>query len=168
MGAKLDRTLLWSPMNLRRDGLPTKIVGKGRVECSGLDATFDLVMRLNPDKPWEHTSILLHVTSGKNVRRLDLRGSHVDRSTGEQWINRTHKHRWSEADGNKSVYMPDDIRHVADVPLISSMKDLADEYREVFEDFTKECLIDLGPAYIWSDPSYPEVQDTLPTLERYP
>lgn len=168
VGAVLNRGLAWSPLNLRRNGVPTKIEGKGRIDCASLRDPFDFVVRLKPDKPWEHTCILRHVPSGRNVRRLDLRGTHRDRSSGEEWINRTHKHRWSEADGDKSVYTPDDICHKPSVPYVTSMNDLADEYRQVFEDFTKECLINLGPTYIWTHPPYPEVQDTIPSLERYP
>lgn len=167
IGASLHRGLLWTPMNLRRDGMPTKIEGRVRVEAA-VDDVFELMIRLCPDKPWSPTCVLLHKVTGTNVRRLDVRGTHRDRTGGEEWINRTHKHRWSVARGDRDVYTPDDIRHDPAIPDTLAMKDLADEYRQVFEDFAAECLIDLAAGYFWNHPPYPELDPPFPSYERYP
>lgn len=166
--ATVNRGLLWNPVNLRRDGMPSKIEGRVRVDAPAVAEPFELMMRLCPDKPWSYTCVLLHRTSGANVRRLDVRGTHRDRRGGRVWLNRTHKHRWSEAEGDRDVYTPVDIRHEPAVPVSAGMKDLADEYRQVFEDFTKECLIRLVEGYMWQHPPYPEPDQPIPTLERYP
>lgn len=112
--------------------------------------------------------VLLHKASGANVRRLDIRGTHLDRSGGEQWINQTHKHRWSEENENRDVYTPIDIRHHLGIPVVNGMKDLADEYQRVFEDFAGECRIALATGYIWKHPPYPEPDQPFPSYERYP
>lgn len=168
VGAQLNQGLRWAPKNIRGNGVPSKIEGRARIGGHNLGHPFDFLVRLNPDKPWSHTCILMHVTSCRHVKRLDLRGSHRDRETDELWLNKTHKHKWTAERGDRFVYTPDDIRHDLSVPNINSMKDLSHEYKQVFEDFTIECNISLGDGYSWVDPPYPEVQETFPGLERYP
>lgn len=165
--ARITRGLVWNPVNLRRNGSPTKIEGKVLVHAD-VDVAYELLLRLHPDRPWEYSVILLHKASGTNVRRLDIRGTHRDRRGGEEWVNRTHKHTWSRAAGNSNLYTPDDIRHDTAIPAARTMKDLAGEYQQVFEDFTAECRIALDAGYIWAHPPYPEPDQPIPTMERYP
>lgn len=80
------------------------------------------------------------------LRRLDLRDDHRN-PDGEEWNDRTHKHRWSAADGNAWAYTPDDIPHDRTPGSVGP-----DDYRAIFEAFAAECAVDLGPDYGWGDP----------------
>jgi hypothetical protein len=53
-----------------------------------------LGMQILLDKPWK-VSVYLMIY-GSHVRRLDVNGSHRNRTDGERWVRRTHKHRFSE------------------------------------------------------------------------
>ncbi len=89
------------------------------------------------------------------LRRLDLRDSHHN-PDGQEWINKTHKHRWSRAEANLWAYTPADIPHDP-----SPFPDGRDDYRAVCEAFASECGITLGPGYVWSEPSFVEQDDHL-------
>lgn len=71
-------------------------------------------------------------SDGTCLKRLDVRGTHRDRATGEDYINRTHKHRWSRARGDKDVYAPDDIRHNPDPILGATLASMDEEYDRGF------------------------------------
>ncbi len=81
-----------------------------------------------------------------NLRRLDLRDIHVN-PDGEAWDEATHKHLWFANSGNAWAYTPTDIPHDLDV-----VTGEADDYREIFEAFLRECGISLGPDYKWANP----------------
>ena len=47
---------------------------------------------------------------GQHIRRLDVNGSHRNRTGGrEEWVERTDKHWFSEAHQDAVAYIPDDI-----------------------------------------------------------
>jgi hypothetical protein len=81
-----------------------------------------------------------------NLRRLDLRDSHPN-PDGQRWDHATHKHTWSEADGNAWAYTPTDIPHDQSPSFVGH-----DDYRLICEAFLAECGIELGPDYKWSEP----------------
>lgn len=81
------------------------------------------------------------------IRRLDLRGKHLGNADGSIWDYETHKHRWSQADGDREAYTPTDIPH--DQPGSAITRD---DYKVIFEAFAAECDIGLGPTYDWSGP----------------
>ena len=59
-------------------------------------------------KPWKLTAYLM--IYGQHIRRLDVNGSHRNRTGGrEEWVERTHKHWFSEAHQDAVAYIPDDI-----------------------------------------------------------
>ncbi len=98
-----------------------------------------------------------HREHPETIRRLDLRDDHVN-PDGKAWAAQTHKHLWSATENNAWAYTPDDIPHdPAPLPVG------AEDYHAVFEAFTGELGIALGPDYTWSDPQLPPVQppDTL-------
>lgn len=114
-------------------------------------ATLTLRGRLLLDRPWRSHWLLTWGDKGDKqavavLRRLDLRDLHRN-PDGETWEEETHKHRWSEVDGNSWAYTPTDIPHTPHVD-----PDTPDDYRSVFEAFAAECGISLGPDYKWSDP----------------
>jgi hypothetical protein len=82
------------------------------------------------------------------IRRLDLRGKHLGNADGAVWNYETHKHRWTQTDGDREAYTPDDIPH--EHPGTPQTRD---DYRAIFEAFSAECAIDLGAGYQWSDPA---------------
>lgn len=92
------------------------------------------------------------------IRRLDLRDNHGN-PDGERWERATHKHRWTEQDGNAWAYTPDDIPH-------KPVPDGPEDYREIFEAFAAECHVGFGPDYLWSDP--PEQPPHQPTTWEVP
>lgn len=79
------------------------------------------------------------------IRRLDLRDVHVN-PDGQRWNDETHKHLWSEVDGNDFAYSPSDIPHD---PAQSTVT--PDDYRAVFEAFAAEVNIGFGDGYRWTD-----------------
>jgi hypothetical protein len=103
-------------------------------------------MQVTKDKPWKPTVYLM--CENEHLRRLDVNGSHANRTSDhEQWMNRTHKHRWSEAHRDAVAYTPEDI------PSIPWSDVTGRHLREVFEAFLAECQIEMRGAYSWSDPS---------------
>ncbi|MCA1605943.1 MAG: hypothetical protein LC775_10830 [Acidobacteria bacterium] len=96
-------------------------------------------------KPWKFSVFLM--LHGSHLRRLDVNGSHRNRTSDrEQWIERTHKHRWSEAHDDAEAYTPRDI------PPVPLTEVAGEHYRRVFEAFCSECGIHLAAGYCWSDP----------------
>ncbi|MEU1364642.1 hypothetical protein ABZ454_00670 [Streptomyces sp. NPDC005803] len=166
VNAQLNASIRWKSKSVRKDGRPAQVEGNVPVR-SDLADRFDLLFRIKVDLAWEYTLILRHLPSGVNVRRLDVRGTHRDRA-GEDYICRTHKHRWSEARNNKDVYEPTDIRHDPAVPSDASLEVLDEEYRRVLTDFMGECNISLGAGYNWTSPPAPPQTLPLEGLEEYP
>ncbi|GAB2936076.1 hypothetical protein [Streptomyces rhizosphaericola] len=166
VNAQLNASIQWKSKGVRKDGRPAQLEGNVPVR-SDLADRFDLIFRIKVDLAWEYTLILRHLPSGVNIRRLDVRGTHRDRA-GEDYICRTHKHRWSEARDNKDVYEPTDIRHDPAVPSPASLEVLDEEYRRVLTDFMGECNISLGAGYNWTSPPAPPQTLPLEGLEEYP
>jgi hypothetical protein len=110
-----------------------------------LDSPSDTSLRLNMA-----VSILreeryrIIVRRGEQIlRRLCVRGSHRNplASSGETWIGKTHKHRWTEQFADKLAYTPPDIA----TPTFERS-----EYERVFRAFCKESNIDFRGR--WNDP----------------
>ncbi len=96
--------------------------------------------RENPDTP-ERTQEVQCET------RSDVNGTHTNRTVDrDRWINRTHKHRWTEAHHDAVAYTPTDIPSVPFTNVTGS------RLRDVFEAFLKECQVEMRGAYSWSDP----------------
>lgn len=96
-------------------------------------------------KPWKFTVFLM--LHGTHLRRLDVNGSHRNRTRDrEQWIERTHKHLWSEVNDDAEAYTP------CDIPSVPLTEVTGEHYRRVFEAFCGECGIDLVADFRWSDP----------------
>lgn len=105
-------------------------------------------------KPWKFTVFLM--LYDVHLRRLDVNGSHRNRvGARETWIERTHKHRWSEARADADAYTPSDI------PSIPLTNVTADHYRQVLEAFCGECGITLADGYQWSAPQVNSSDDAL-------
>jgi hypothetical protein len=104
-----------------------------------------LGMQIIRDKPWKITVYLM--IYGEHVRRLDVNGSHRNRTDGEVWTHRTHKHRFSEAHQDAEAYAPSNI------PAVSFQNVSGEDYRRVLEAFCDECGITLGGTYAWQAPS---------------
>lgn len=96
------------------------------------------------DKPWKITVYLM--IHGEHLRRLDVNGSHRNRTDGEAWVHQTHKHVFSEAHHDAVAYTPDGIPPIA----IQNVSD--EDYRQVVEAFCEECGITLGGTYAWQAP----------------
>ena len=98
-------------------------------------------------KPWKMTAYLM--IYNQHLRRLDVHGSHTNRTDGEAWRSRTHKHTFSERHRDSVAYTPGDI---PETPLT----DVGPEhYRGVFEAFCGEQNIRLTGEYGWVDPVLP-------------
>jgi hypothetical protein len=81
------------------------------------------------------------------VRRLDVRDSHTNPDEErERWVLRTHKHRFTDRWGDRWAYTPDDLPPTQDGGEVT-----AEEYREVFEAYCRECNIDTSQL-VWEDP----------------
>jgi len=104
-----------------------------------------LGMQILLDKPWK-ISVYLMIYGGQ-VRRLDVNGSHRNRTDGERWVRRTHKHRFSEAHQDAEAYTPSDI------PAVPFQNVAVEDYRQVLEAFCDECAITLGGSYAWQAPT---------------
>ncbi len=101
------------------------------------------VTRDNPSKPTVYL-----MCENEQLRRLDVNGSHKNRTADrEKWVNRTHKHRWSEAHRDAEAYNP------VDIPSVSWGNVTGNQLRDVFEAFLGECHIEMRGAYSWSDPN---------------
>jgi len=99
-------------------------------------------------KPWKLTAYLM--IYGQHVRRLDVNGSHRNRTDDrEEWVERTHKHRFSEVHQDTVAYTPDDI------PPVPTADVVGEHYRRAFEAFCEEQAITLTGEYRWVDPVLP-------------
>ena len=165
----LNAPLIWKKKNApRRQDAPIHVEGCAPLR-SDLSCRLDIRMRIGLDLPWEYTLILLNLPGGECLRRLDIRGTHLDRKAGEQYINRTHKHRWSRQGGDADVYAPDDIRHSPEPIIGATLANMDEEYDRVVRDFIAECKMSVGGGYVWVPP--PDLSLTQPTfegLEDYP
>jgi hypothetical protein len=102
-------------------------------------------MQVTKDNPWKPTVYLMY--ENEHLRRLDVNGTHTNRTPDrEQWRNRTHKHRWTEAHHDAVAYTPVDIPSVPFTDVTGS------QLCRVFEAFLKECHVETRGAYSWSDP----------------
>jgi hypothetical protein len=96
------------------------------------------------DKPWKVTAyLMLH---GTQIRRLDVNGSHRNRTDGQVWRSQTHKHVFSEAHQSAVAYTPTDI------PTVPFQNVSDEDYRQVWEAFCAECGVVLGGTYAWRPP----------------
>jgi hypothetical protein len=103
-----------------------------------------LGLQIIADKPWKVTAyLMLH---GTQIRRLDVNGSHRNRTDGQVWRSQTHKHRFSEAHQDAEAYSPSDI------PAVPFQNVSDEDYRQVLEAFCGECRIILGGSYVWQPP----------------
>jgi hypothetical protein len=95
--------------------------------------------------PWQYHLVL--VVSRQCIRRLDVRGSHTNPDPArERWQLRTHKHRFTDAWGDRWAYTPDDLP-----PTPANVDVTTTEYRQVFEAYCHECYIDTSQL-VWEDP----------------
>ena len=99
-------------------------------------------------KPWKLTAFVM--IYNQQIRRLDVNGSDYN-LTGDRevWVERTHKHRFSEQHQDAVAYTPDDI------PPVPKDNPTGDHYRGVFEAFCSEQNIKLAGEYRWVDPVLP-------------
>lgn len=103
-------------------------------------------------KPWKFTTFLM--LYDVHLRRLDVNGSHRNRTgVRETWIERTHKHRWSESLADADAYTP------CDIPSIPLTNVTGEHYRQVLEAFCIECGIALADGYWWSAPDLTSSSD---------
>jgi hypothetical protein len=103
---------------------------------------------------WQYSLVL--VWRKRPIRRLDVRGSHVNQcdGSGERWIGETHKHRWRDAYGDSWAYTPTGLPDTANRTVEQ------DEYRQMFESFCEECSIQVEAT--WIDPDFDgPYQDTI-------
>jgi hypothetical protein len=168
VGGALNTPLVWKQKNV-----PRKTSAAVHVEASApikidLSCRLELRVRIGLDLPWDYSLLLLHPTGKACLRRLDIRGTHRDRSAGEDYLNRTHKHKWSVATGNGEVYAPDDIRHAPDPIANATLASMDEEYDRVVRDFIAECKMTIGGNYAWVPPTLPATQATFDGLEDYP
>ena len=167
-GCVINAPLTWKQKNHPKSATtPVHVEGTSTVS-SNLGMRLELRMRIGLDRPWDYTLLILSPVDGVCLRRLDVRGTHRDRLTGEDFINRTHKHKWSEARGNSEVYSPDDIRHTPGPLLHATLASMDEEYERVVRDFVAECRMMLGSGYAWTQPPAAAVQDPFDGLEEYP
>lgn len=93
------------------------------------------------DKPWKVTVYLM--LYGTHLRRLDVNGSHRNRTDGQDWNYATHKHKFSEERQDAVAYTPEGM------PAVPFTYVSDDHYRRVWEAFCVECGIRFGGAYAW-------------------
>ncbi|MFD6912110.1 hypothetical protein ACFWB2_07275 [Streptomyces virginiae] len=168
VGGALHLPFRWKQKNAPRRAYSPIHVEANTPVRTDLSCRLDLRFRIGLDKPWEYSLILLHPGSRTVLRRLDVRGTHLDRETGEHFINRTHKHRWSEQRGNRDVYAPDDIRHAPDPIANATLTSMDEEYDRVVRDFVLECKMDISAGYVWIPPTPPIPAPMLEGFEEYP
>ncbi|MFR9726693.1 hypothetical protein ACL02R_25525 [Streptomyces sp. MS19] len=102
------------------------------------------------------------------LRRLDIRGTHAPRHSVEQFIYRTHKHKWSQAWGDKEVYAPDDIRHDPKPVMNATLAGMDEKYDRVVRVFVAECRMIVGGGDVWVPPQLPATQEAFDGMEDYP
>lgn len=136
---------------------------KARVVVETRRADIDIVMHLTISRvfPGKYSySVVL--ASGQMLRRLDVRGSHVNARDAEPgtWNSRTHKHRYTDRVGARDAYTPSDI-HVGteDNPGSPGNPDDSAEYETVFRAFCAECGIDFVGD--WCDPDLGGADDMV-------
>lgn len=99
-------------------------------------------------KPWKLTAYLM--IYNLHLRRLDINGSHRNRTGDrEEWVERTHKHAFSEQHQDAVAYTPGDI------PAVPTASVMGEHYRGAFEAFCGEQAIKLTGEYRWIDPVVP-------------
>lgn len=168
VGGALNAPLVWKQKNApRKRNAPIHIEAAAPIRTD-LSCRLELRVRIGLDLPWDYSLLLLHLNDGVCVRRLDIRGTHVDRDSGDEYINRTHKHRWSKARGYKDVYCPDDIRHDPEPIIEATVAGMDEEYDRVVRDFIAECKMTVGGGYVWVPPTLPVTQLALEGWEDYP
>ncbi|WP_432063422.1 hypothetical protein [Streptomyces sp. S1] len=169
VGGALNAPFEWRQKNFpRKENAPIHIEATAPIRTD-LGIRLDLRMRIGLDLPWDYSLTLLYPAGRICLRRLDIRGSHTDRAGGEEFINRTHKHKWSVARKNADVYAPDDIRHNPDPIPNATLLIMDEEYDRVVRDFVLECKMIVGAGYVWVPPPSPPVtQPTFDGLEDYP
>lgn len=169
VGGALNTPFVWKQKNApkkKRTPIHVEAVAPIRIDLS---CRLDVRLRIGLDNPWEYSVMLLHPRDGAMIRRLDVRGTHRSRDTdAEQYIFRTHKHKWSVDKGNKEVYAPDDIRHNPDPIPEATLDNMDEEYDRVVRDFIAECRMTMGGGYVWVRPPQPAAQQTFDGLEDYP
>lgn len=167
VGGALNAPFVWKQKNAPRKNAPIHVEAAAPIR-SDLSCRLDLRMRIGLDKPWEYSLLLLSPADRVCLRRLDIRGNHLVRETGEAYINRTHKHKWSKVRQNRDVYAPDDIRHDPDPILNATLGTMDEEYDRVVRDFVAECRMTVGGGYVWVPPQLPETQEAFDGMEDYP
>lgn len=71
-------------------------------------------------KPWKLTAYLM--IYGQHIRRLDVNGAHRNRTGDrEEWIERTHKHVFSEQHRDAVAYTPTNIPPVPTADVVESI-----------------------------------------------
>lgn len=112
-----------------------------------------LHMSIPPRIPWQYSLALVWK---RPVRRLDMRGSHVNQCDGSnrRWQNETHKHKWRDQYRDGWAYTPDDI------PLTPGTALLDGEYQRVFEAFCRESNVELESHWVEPDLDVP-YQNTM-------
>lgn len=100
---------------------------------SPVDAGLRLNMTVSLRRPDKYT--IAYLRGDQTIRRLDVRGSHVNPAiaSGERWVRHTHKHRWSDRHADQIAYSPPDIS--------TPEEPEPDEHERVFNEFCSECRI---------------------------
>lgn len=168
-GGALNAPLKWKQKNV-----PRKLSAAIHIEGSAplridLPCRLDLRVRIGLDLPWDYSLMILHPLDGAILRRLDIRGTHRDRKGGEDYLNRTHKHRWSQRRKNEDVYAPNDIRHSPEPIFNATLATMDEEYDRVVRDFIAEAKMAVGSGYVWEPPTLLRpIQPLIDGLEDYP
>ncbi|MEU8711645.1 hypothetical protein [Streptomyces sp. NPDC048663] len=168
VGGVLNTPLAWKQKNAPRSAHKPVHIEAWAPLKTDLSCRLELRMRIGLDVLWEYSLLVLHPADKTCLKRLDVRGTHLDRSTGEDYLNRTHKHKWSRARGNRDVYAPDDIRHTPEPIFGATLESMDEEYDRVVRDFITECKMTVGGSYAWVPPTIPVTQPTFDGLEDYP
>lgn len=141
--------IIWKP----RDPTDTRVRFEVAV-ANSFGEPLRLYMHVPVRIRWQYTIVL--VWRRLPIRRLDVRGSHVNLcdGSGERWRNETHKHRWIDAYRDGWAYTP------ADVPDTTGLAVGPEEYQRVFEAFCQECSIRVESDWVDPDSDGP-FQDTI-------
>lgn len=169
VGGALNTPFVWKPKNApKKKHAPIHIEATAPIRTD-LSCRLELRMRIGLDLPWDYSLMLLHPPDGVIIRRLDVRGTHRCRTgEGEEFIFRTHKHKWSVEKKNKEVYAPNDIRHDPEPIVDATLASMDEEYDRVVRDFIVECRMTVGGGYVWVRPQQPLEQPALDGMEDYP
>jgi len=126
---KLDGTIRWEGEVDVRTVLPMLASCRLRL----------VVNKLAPSEP----KLQYLVKAGRNgfaARRLCLNVPHSP-------FDGTHKHRAEPGSGDEDTYEPDDIPELPLAPRVAP-----GTYRAILEAFAKECFIEIGPDFVWTEP----------------